>query len=51
MNKNIKPVIYNIEGVTFGPILANGHRSLIFVTDNNFNTKEKTQFLLFEVIP
>ena len=51
MNKNINPVIYNIEGVTFGPILSNGHRSLIFVTDNNFNTKEKTQFLLFEVIP
>ncbi|MGZ8558755.1 MAG: esterase-like activity of phytase family protein, partial [Chitinophagaceae bacterium] len=51
MNKNITPVIYNIEGVTFGPLLANGHQSLIFVSDNNFNTKEKTQFLLFEVIP
>ena len=38
------------KGMTFGPILANGHRSLIFVSDNNFNTKEKTQFLMFEVI-
>jgi len=51
MNKKLKPVIFNIEGMTFGPRLANGHRSLIFVSDNNFNTKEKSQFLLFEVIP
>ena len=51
MNKKLKPVIYNIEGVTFGPKLSNGHRSLIFVTDNNFNIKEKTQFLLFDVLP
>jgi len=41
----------NIEGVTFGPDLPNGHHSLIFVSDNNFNPLEKTQFLLFEVIP
>jgi hypothetical protein len=26
----------NIEGVTFGPTLPNGHRTLIFVSDNNF---------------
>ncbi len=43
--------IFNIEGVTFGPKLANGHRSVVFVTDNNFNVKEKTQFFLFEVLP
>jgi hypothetical protein len=41
--------IDNIEGVTFGPRLANGKRSLLFVADNNFNPQEKTQFLLFEV--
>ena len=41
----------NIEGVTFGPVLPNGNKSLIFVSDNNFNPLEKTQFLLFEVIP
>lgn len=41
--------IDNIEGVTFGPLLPNGKRSLIFVADNNFNPLEKTQFLLFEV--
>jgi hypothetical protein len=41
--------IDNIEGVTFGPKLANGKRSLLFISDNNFNPLEKTQFLLFEI--
>jgi hypothetical protein len=43
--------IDNIEGVTFGPTLPNGNRTLIFVSDNNFNWFEKTQLLLFEVMP
>jgi hypothetical protein len=43
--------IDNIEGVTFGPYLPNGHRTLIFVADNNFSPLEKTQLLLFEIIP
>lgn len=43
--------IDNVEGVTFGPLLRNGHRSLIFVVDNNFDESEKTQFFLFEVLP
>ena len=42
--------IDNIEGVTFGPVLPNGHKTLLFVADNNFNPLEKNQFLLFEVI-
>jgi len=41
--------IDNIEGVTFGPKLPNGKQSLLFVSDNNFNPLEKTQFLLFEI--
>jgi hypothetical protein len=41
--------IDNIEGVTFGPTLSNGKRSLIFIADNNFNPLERTQFLLFEI--
>jgi hypothetical protein len=40
----------NIEGVTFGPVLKNGHKTLLFISDNNFNPLEKTQLLLFEVI-
>ncbi|MBE0391492.1 esterase-like activity of phytase family protein [Flavobacterium sp. PL002] len=39
----------NIEGITFGPKLANGKQSLLFVTDNNFSDKQKTQVLLFEI--
>ena len=41
--------IDNIEGVTFGPKLVNGKQSLLFVSDNNFSNKQKTQILLFEV--
>ncbi len=43
--------IDNLEGITFGPRLANGHQTLVFVSDNNFSALQKTQFLLFEIIP
>ncbi|HEV8505720.1 MAG TPA: esterase-like activity of phytase family protein [Chitinophagaceae bacterium] len=43
--------IDNIEGVTWGPALPNGHKSLLFLADNNFSALERTQLLLFEVIP
>jgi len=43
--------IDNIEGVTFGPDLPNGHKTLLFVSDNNFIPLEKMQLLLFEIIP
>jgi hypothetical protein len=48
-----KPGIFidNIEGATFGPVLPNGHRTLLFVADNNFSFLQRTQFLLFEVLP
>lgn len=41
--------IDNIEGVTFGPVLSNGKRSLLFVSDNNFDPKARTQILLFQI--
>jgi len=41
----------NIEGLSWGPMLPNGHRSLILVSDNNFNLAQFTQFLAFELIP
>lgn len=40
----------NIEGVCFGPLLPNGHKTLLFVADNNFKFFEKAQVLLFEVL-
>lgn len=42
--------IDNVEGMTWGPLLPNGHRSLILVADNNFEALEKSQIFLFEVI-
>ena len=42
--------IDNIEGLTFGQKLANGNSSLVFVSDNNFSDKQKTQILVFELI-
>jgi 3-phytase/alkaline phosphatase D len=39
----------NVEGMTFGPDLPDGRRSLIMVSDNNFAASQFTQFLLFAV--
>lgn len=39
----------NIEGLAFGETLANGQRSLILVSDNNFSAIQFTQFLAFGV--
>jgi hypothetical protein len=41
----------NIEGMSWGPMLADGKRSLVLVSDNNFNPAQITQFLAFEVMP
>jgi len=43
--------IDNVEGITWGPKLANGHSSLLLIADNNFSKEQKTQFFLFEIIP
>ncbi|MEH2179472.1 esterase-like activity of phytase family protein [Nostoc sp.] len=61
--KNIKPVkkkllldlrkldilLDNIEGLTFGPKLPNGQQSLILISDNNFNSLQRTQILAFQI--
>jgi hypothetical protein len=41
----------NIEGMSWGPALTDGKRSLVLVSDNNFNPAQITQFLAFEVMP
>ena len=41
----------NIEGLSWGPVLPDGHRTLMLVSDNNFNPAQVTQFLAFEVLP
>jgi hypothetical protein len=40
----------NFEGMVFGPDLPDGSRSLIIVSDDNFNPAQRTWFLLFRVI-
>jgi hypothetical protein len=37
----------NVEGMTLGPVLPDGRRALVLVSDNNFAASQFTQFLLF----
>ncbi len=39
----------NLEGMALGPALPDGTQSLLLVSDDNFNPKEPTQFLLFRL--
>lgn len=41
----------NIEGIAWGPLLDNGNKSLVLVSDDNFNRSQVTQLLAFEVVP
>lgn len=47
--------IANLEGMSFGPKLANGRDSLVVVADDNFPTADsatdRNQVLVFEVVP
>lgn len=40
----------NTEGMCWGPWLPNGNRTLMFVSDDNFNPQQITQFLAFEFL-
>ncbi len=44
--------IDNVEGITFGEVLPNGNRSIIMISDDNFQKfgSQLNQFLLFELI-
>lgn len=41
----------NLEGMTWGPPLPGGGRSLVLVSDDNFNPAQSTQFIAAEYIP
>lgn len=45
--------IDNIEGISFGPRLPNGNKSLLLISDNNFNSigKQLNQVILMELVP
>lgn len=40
-------IVDNFEGMTFGPALADGRRTLILVADDNFSDRQVTAFLAF----
>jgi hypothetical protein len=39
----------NLEGMTLGPRLPDGTKSLVLVSDDNFSDTQRTQFLLFRL--
>ncbi|RZJ49569.1 MAG: esterase-like activity of phytase family protein, partial [Acidovorax sp.] len=42
----------NIEAITWGHTLPNGHRTLVLAADNNFTTDtQANQFIVLEVVP
>ena len=41
----------NLEGMSWGPRLPNGRRTLILISDNNFSVGQITQLLAFEMQP
>jgi len=46
-----QPWVDNLEGIAWGPPLANGHPTLVLVSDDNFSADQQTQFWAFEVLP
>ncbi|MFD2561909.1 esterase-like activity of phytase family protein [Aquimarina rubra] len=43
----------NLEGITFGPTLPDGNKSLVVISDNNFNAflPQLNQLIVFRVVP
>ncbi|MBT3982479.1 MAG: esterase-like activity of phytase family protein [Bacteriovoracaceae bacterium] len=41
----------NMEAMCLGPRLKNGNHTLIIASDNNFSDKQRTLFLIFELVP
>lgn len=40
----------NTEGMSWGPVLPNGRRSLVFISDDNFSARQISQWLAFEFL-
>ena len=47
--ETLKVPLDNIEGLTLGPVLGDGNRALILVSDNNFSLLQETQILGFKI--
>ncbi len=46
---DLETPIDNIEGMTFGPTLPDGRRTVVIVSDNNFSAGQFTQFMALAV--
>ncbi|SFD47525.1 esterase-like activity of phytase family protein [Paracidovorax konjaci] len=44
------PAVDNLEGMAWGPPLPGGRRVIVFVSDDNFNPAQATQFIAAEYI-
>jgi hypothetical protein len=49
LSPDLSPALDNFEGMAFGPTLADGRRTLVIVSDDNFNTSQRTWFLAFAI--
>ncbi|PZD73780.1 hypothetical protein C1752_01734 [Acaryochloris thomasi RCC1774] len=47
--RDLGMTLSNLEGMVSGPILSDGSRSLLLVSDNGFEAEQPTQFLLFRL--
>jgi hypothetical protein len=47
--RSLDVLLDNIEGLTIGPKLPDGQQSLILISDNNFNSLQRTQILAFKI--
>ncbi|MBN3940950.1 esterase-like activity of phytase family protein [Nostoc sp. NMS9] len=47
--RKLDVLLDNIEGLTLGPKLPDGQQSLILISDNNFNSLQRTQILAFKI--
>jgi hypothetical protein len=45
------PSLDNFEGMCFGPTLEDGSRTLLLISDNNFNPMQRTALLAFRILP
>jgi len=41
------PRVDNVEGITLGPLLPDGRRTIVLVSDDNFAARQVTQFIAF----
>ena len=49
LSPELEPSLDNFEGMAFGPRLADGRRTVVIVSDDNFNVSQRTWFLVFAI--